>query len=168
MRIEMFLNDPTVTANPELYGQLLYEMRIFALLTSGSSAYPEVRAVAKDTDDTSIPSLTLRVWIIGTVLSTIGCIINAVFALRYPTISIGGNVIQLIACKSSCELRPLLLGTDCTDPLGVGMHKILPNKTICGVRLNPGPFSRKEHMLIIVMSNLGMAWPPTQHLIFVQ
>jgi len=52
--------------------------------------------------------------------------------------------------------------------MGLAMAKWLPKRKVLGINLNPGPFSRKEHMLIVVMSNLGMAWPPTQHLIFVQ
>lgn len=48
------------------------------------------------------------------------------------------------------------------------MAKWLPKKTILGVNLNPGPFNKKEHMLIVIMSGLGMSWPPLQHLVFVQ
>lgn len=48
------------------------------------------------------------------------------------------------------------------------MAKFLPAWSIFGCSLNPGPFNKKEHMLITVMSGLGMAWPPTQHLIFAQ
>lgn len=95
----MFISDDNIAANPEMYGELIYEMRIFALLVTTSSAYPEVRAVAANTDDPSIPSLTFRVWVIGTLFSAIGCVINTVFTLRYPGISIGQNVVQLIACE---------------------------------------------------------------------
>ncbi|BEJ00942.1 hypothetical protein CcaverHIS631_0507990 [Cutaneotrichosporon cavernicola] len=150
-RINMFINDESVTGNPDLYGQLIYEMRIFALLVTVSSAYAEVRAIASDKDDPSLPSLTLRVWVIGTLFSAIGCVINTVFTLRYPSISIGQNVIQLLAY-----------------PLGVLWAKFLPDVSLFGIRLNPGPFNRKEHMLITVMSGLGMSWPPTQHLIWAQ
>jgi hypothetical protein len=103
-RIHQFLTDPDVQANPERHGQLVYDMRVLALLTSTSSAYPEVRAVSSDTDDPELPTLTVRVWVIGTVLSAIGCVINAIFALRYPTISISSNVVQLVACESSVVL----------------------------------------------------------------
>lgn len=99
-RIKMFVYDKNVLEHPELYEQLIYEMRIFALLVTHSSPYPEVRAVTSDTDDPTLPSLTLRVWVIGSILSGIGCVINAIFLLRYPSISIGSNVIQLISCES--------------------------------------------------------------------
>lgn len=36
------------------------------------------------------------------------------------------------------------------------------------MQLNPGPFTKKEHMLIIIMSGLGVSYPPLQHLVFVQ
>lgn len=48
------------------------------------------------------------------------------------------------------------------------MAKVIPDVKVFGCRLNPGPFNRKEHMLITVMSGLGMAWPPTQHIIWAQ
>lgn len=80
-RIRMFLFDPEILANPELYKELIFEMRIFALLTTTSSAYPEVRAVANNTDDPTLPTLTIRVWIIGTFFSAIGCVINSIFSL---------------------------------------------------------------------------------------
>lgn len=150
-RMRMFVFDDTITAHTEHYESLIFEMRIFALLTTTSSAYPEVRAVASNTDDPSIPSLTIRVWIIGTILSAIGCVINTVFQLRWPSISIGSNVIQLIA-----------------HPIGLAMARWMPKRTILGVNLNPGPWNKKEHMLIVVYSGIGIAWPPLQHLIFVQ
>lgn len=100
-RMKMFLNDKDVLEHPDLYEQLIFEMRIFALMVTHSSAYPEVRAVTTDTDDPTLPSLTLRVWIIGSILSGIGCVINAIFLLRYPSISIGQNVIQLLSCEFS-------------------------------------------------------------------
>lgn len=151
-RILQFITDyDKIMANPVEYDQLIYEMRIFALLCTVSSPYPEVRAVATDTDNTEEASLTIRVWVVGTILSAIGCVINAIFALRYPTISISSNVIQLVAY-----------------PICVAWGKFMPHWHIFGVPLNPGRFTRKEHLLITMLSALGMAWPPTQHLIFVQ
>lgn len=58
----------------------------------------------------------------------------------------------------------------------------LPNWKLFGLELNPGPFNKKEHLLIVyvsycgrrvahthsIMSGLGMAFPPTQHLILAQ
>lgn len=98
-RMKMFLDDKDVLEHPDLYEQLIYEMRIFAIMVTHSSPYTEVRAVASDTDDPTESSLTLRVWVIGSLLSGIGCVINAIFALRYPSIRIGQDVIQLLSCK---------------------------------------------------------------------
>lgn len=151
-RILTFTTDyDAIMANPIEHEQLIYEMRIFALLCTVSSPYAEVRAVASDTDNPEEASLTIRVWVVGTILSAIGCVINAVFALRYPTISIGSNVIQLVAY-----------------PICVAWGKWMPHRKVFGHPLNPGRFTRKEHLLITMLSALGMAWPPTQHLIFVQ
>ena len=62
------------------------------------------------------------------------------FYLRYPIISIGPYVVQLIAY-----------------PLGVGWAKVMPNKqmSLFGLKfnLNPGPFNVKEHVIIVAMAN---------------
>lgn len=50
----------------------------------------------------------------------------------------------------------------------MGWAKLMPNWHIFGIPLNPGAFSKKEHLLIYCMSVLGVSFPPTQHLIFVQ
>lgn len=98
----MFIEDSAIMENPDLYEPLIYEMRIFSLLATTSSAYPEVRAVSKDTDDPSIPSLTIRVFVIGTTLSAIGCVINAVFGLRFPGVGISAGMVQLVSCECVC------------------------------------------------------------------
>lgn len=73
-------------------------------------------------------------------MTTICSSVNALFLLRYPIVSIGPYVVQLIAY-----------------PIGLGMAKVLPNKvhTIFGVKfnLNPGPFNVKEHVIIVAMAN---------------
>lgn len=87
-----------------------------------------------------MPTSTIRAWTIGLVLTTVvsGC--NALFILRYPIISIGPYVVQLIAY-----------------PIGVGWAKVMPNRefSFLGMKgnLNPGPFNVKEHVLIVVMAN---------------
>jgi OPT family small oligopeptide transporter len=62
------------------------------------------------------------------------------FILRYPPISIGPYVVQLIAY-----------------PIGLGFARVLPNKEfkIFGrtANLNPGPFNVKEHVIIVAMAN---------------
>lgn len=73
-------------------------------------------------------------------MTTVCSSLNALFLLRYPNISIGPYVVQLISY-----------------PIGVAMAKSLPNKEIglFGVKfnLNPGPFNVKEHVIIVAMAN---------------
>ncbi|SMR63530.1 unnamed protein product [Zymoseptoria tritici ST99CH_3D1] len=99
------------------------------------SPYPEVRAVVRNYDE-DVPTSTLRAWTIGLLLTTVvsGC--NALFFLRYPIVSISTYVVQLIAY-----------------PMGVAWAKVMPNTTIFGIRVNPGPFNVKEHVIIVAMAN---------------
>lgn len=57
-------------------------------------------------------------------------------------------------------------------PLGKLMEKILPRRqfTMFGwtFSLNPGPFNRKEHMLITVMCTIAFSLPYTGYIVFVQ
>ncbi|KAF4552813.1 putative OPT oligopeptide transporter protein [Elsinoe fawcettii] len=104
-----------------------------------NSPYPEVRAVVRNYD-ADVPTSTIRAWTIGLLLTTVCSAVNALFLLRYPPITIGPYVVQLIAY-----------------PIGVGMAKVLPNKEfkIFGMtaNLNPGPFNVKEHVIIVAMAN---------------
>lgn len=75
------------------------------------------------------------------ILTTVCSGVNALFYLRYPIVSIGPYVVQLVAY-----------------PLGVGWAKIMPSVdiTIPGLgtaNLNPGPFNIKEHVIIVAMAN---------------
>lgn len=40
-------------------------------------------------------------------------------------------------------------------PIGRLWARVVPNVTVFGVRLNPGPFTVKEHVLITIMANVG-------------
>ncbi|KAL2132735.1 hypothetical protein VTI74DRAFT_3445 [Chaetomium olivicolor] len=57
-------------------------------------------------------------------------------------------------------------------PLGRFFERVLPDVgfTMFGVRhsLNPGPFNRKEHMLITIMSNVAKSIPYTNYTVWIQ
>lgn len=93
-----------------------------------NSPYPEVRAVVRNYDE-DVPASTIRAWTIGLILTTICSAVNALFLLRYPPITIGPYVVQLIAY-----------------PIGLAFAKVLPNKEfkIFGktANLNPGTYNR--------------------------
>lgn len=81
--------------------------------------------------------------------------INGFFEIRQPTIAVSANVPQLLAY-----------------PLGKFFEKVLPDVgvTLCGVRhsLNPGPFNKKEHMLITIMASISQSSPYTNYLVWIQ
>ncbi|KAG1824546.1 OPT oligopeptide transporter [Suillus subaureus] len=102
------------------------------------SPYPEVRSAVSNTDDMSIPVSTLRSWVMGFFWVIIIPGMNQFFYFRYPSVNITGMVAQLLSF-----------------PMGRFWAAVLPNISIFGVRLNPGPFTIKEHVLVTIMSTVG-------------
>jgi hypothetical protein len=109
-----------------------------------NSPYPEVVSAVQNWDDSSLPANTVRSWIIGMSFVTIGSGMNMLFSLRQPTISVGNLVAQI-----------------CAYPIGMLMAWGLPTHQFntCGLKwtLNPGPFNKKEHTLIVVMANVSFS-----------
>lgn len=155
LRIQEFLDNEDVMENPEKHEDLINEMKIEAALITNNSPYSEVRAVVDNTDDPSTPCSTIRAWVIGLFFSVILAFINQLFSIRQPSISIEANVAQLLAY-----------------PLGKAWEKLVPNYefTMFGTRhsLNPGPFNKKEHMLIAIMANTAKSLPYTQYIVWTQ
>ncbi|KAG9221094.1 hypothetical protein CCMSSC00406_0005467 [Pleurotus cornucopiae] len=102
------------------------------------SPYPEVRSAVANTDDPSIPSSTIRAWVIGLLFAVVMPGLNQFFYFRYPSVTVGGIVAQLLSF-----------------PIGRAWAKVMPNVTILGVPLNPGPFTIKEHVLITIMGSVA-------------
>lgn len=61
--------------------------------------------------DIDVPASTVRAWVIGLLLTTIGSGLNALFSLRNPSISISSYVAQLVAY-----------------PLGKGWEYVMPKR----------------------------------------
>lgn len=78
-----------------------------------------------ETDDTSLPTLTPRVLILGTVLCIFGASISQLFFFKSNAPSFSSFFIILVSY-----------------PLGKWFDKLLP------VSLQRGPFGKKEHMLV--------------------
>ena len=176
---------PSVLENPEKHPQLVREAKLEALLATENSPYAEVRANVDPTDDPTMPVSTVRAWVIGISFSCVGTFIDNLFAFRYPSISLGVNVAQLVACGwlypplhspnllSILERTPTghesFMLTDLLDPLGKFFARVLPDRRIHffgnEIKLNPGPFNRKEHMLISIMANVSFGAPYTFYII---
>lgn len=84
----------------------------------------------------------MQQYVIGSFFAILLAFINQLFSIRQPNIQVQANVAQLLAY-----------------PLGKLAEKVLPDVgfTLWGVRhsLNPGKFSKKEHMLITIMANVS-------------
>ncbi|KAL4749529.1 hypothetical protein BDW72DRAFT_178027 [Aspergillus terricola var. indicus] len=104
-----------------------------------NSPYPEVRAAVPNIDEGGY-SNTFRAWAIGMFLATVGSALNMLFSMRQPYIIIPSYVAQVVAY-----------------PIGVAWAKVMPHKTIrlfgMTVNLNPGPYSKKEHAISVIMAN---------------
>ncbi|KAK4688058.1 hypothetical protein P7C73_g2058, partial [Tremellales sp. Uapishka_1] len=150
-KIRLYLNDDHAAKDVDLDT----EMKLEALLVTENSPYAEVRANVENWDDPSMPSFTFRVWVIGILFSGVGAFINELFSIRNPSVYVTANVAQLLAY-----------------PFGVLMAKSLPlaNVNFFGRQfsLNPGPFNKKEHMLITIMATVAYNTPYTNYTVFVQ
>ena len=142
--------------NPEKHAEIIYEMKLEAALITNNSPYAEVRSVVDNHDDPNQPAGTIRAWTIGIFFSVFLAAINQLFSIRQPSINIDSNVAQLLAY-----------------PIGKAWEKCLPDVSftlpwIGTCRLNPGPFNKKEHMLIAIMANTAKSLPYTQYIVWTQ
>lgn len=149
------VDNEDIANEPAKYEQQISEMKIQAALIVTNSPYAEVRSVVSPHDDPTMPCSTIRAWVLGILFSAAISFINGFFSIRQPAIAVTSNVPQLLAY-----------------PLGKMMEWWLPDIgiTLFGVRhsLNPGPFNRKEHMLITLMASIAKSTPYTQYIIWIQ
>ncbi|ORY65133.1 OPT oligopeptide transporter [Pseudomassariella vexata] len=150
-----FLAIENVFQNSEKHEDLVWEMKLQAALITNNSPYAEVRAVVDNTDDPSTPCSTVRAWFIGIFFSVFLAFINQLFSIRQPPISVDSNIAQLLAY-----------------PLGKAWERCMPDWrfTLFGKQhsLNPGPFNKKEHMLIAIMANTAKSLPYSQLIVWTQ
>jgi hypothetical protein len=87
-----------------------------------------------DADDPTAPCLTLRMWVIGILFTLLGCGLNTLYTLRFPSISLSQSAIQFLAF-----------------PVGKIWEKVVPDWTLClmgwQLKTNPGPFNQKVRWL---------------------
>ncbi len=170
-KIHEFIYNPEVMEHPENHRELIQEIKTEVALITNNSPYAEVRAVVNNTDDVNMPCSTIRAWVrtgspaLNSMLITdqviglsfvIGlAFINQLFTIRQPAITVMANVAQLLCY-----------------PVGKAAELVLPDWgfSLFGTRLslNPGRFSRKEHMLITIMASVGWVTPYTDYIIWTQ
>lgn len=153
-KIQRFLGRPEIFENPENHEEEIEQLKLEAALITNNSPYAEVRAVVDNTDDPRMPSSTIRAWVIGLFFVGLFAFINQLFSIRQPAIGVGSNVAQILC-------YPLGRATEYLPDWGF---------TLFGIRhsINPGKFSRKEHMLITIMAAVGSGTPYTDNIIWAQ
>lgn len=106
------------------------------------SPYIEVRAAVRNTDGEEVAN-TVRAWILGMIFVTIGSGLNMFLSMRSPAINFPSLVVQLLVY-----------------PIGCLWAKIMPTRVfnLFGLKwtFNTGPFTIKEHVVIVLMSNVSI------------
>ncbi|KAK9244374.1 OPT oligopeptide transporter protein-domain-containing protein [Lipomyces tetrasporus] len=124
--------------------QASYDLRLRfqATLIHFHSPYPEVRAVVRPTDDTSMPCETFRAYLIGGFWVCCASFINQMFSSRQSSIILNATVLQILIY-----------------PSGKFISRAFPHKKFTiwkwSLNLNPGPWSFKEQMFATIMTNIG-------------
>lgn len=124
-------------------GDWVTEIKTVAALNRFYSPYPEVRAITTPDDDPDMPCETLRAHFLGLVWAVIGQFTNSLFNSRFPSITLGSAVVQILLY-----------------PCGMALAWALPDWgfTVRGIRvsLNPGPWSYKEQMLATIVMDVSI------------
>lgn len=105
-----------------------------------NSPYPEVRAAVLTEFDPNVKLNHWRCWFLTTVFVILFAGVNQFFSLRYPSLTIGYVVAQVISF-----------------PIGKSLAS-LPDKKFKWLPsffdLNPGPFTKQEHAVITIVVSL--------------
>ncbi|TKA51429.1 hypothetical protein B0A53_05342 [Rhodotorula sp. CCFEE 5036] len=118
------------------------------------SVYPEVQASVSNVDDPSACVLTLRVWFLGLLFCLVFAALNTYFSLRYPAPLITPIITQLFTYPFGRFLAKYMPAADIKLPIWT-RRLGMPHR----VSLNPGPFSIKEHALLVIMANVSTGPP---------
>ncbi|KAL7748096.1 OPT superfamily [Sorochytrium milnesiophthora] len=102
-----------------------------------------IQALLPSTDNTEAPSLTFRVWVLGSLFCALLSYVNQILQFRTNPFSITAYLATLLGY-----------------PLGKLMARFLPTNKfhvplLGECSLNPGPFSVKETVLIYIMGSTG-------------
>ena len=116
------------------------------------SPFPEVRASVSNYDDVDMPCLTFRALFLGCTFTMIGAALNTYFQIRYPSPFVTPIVIQVITYPLGAFLARFLPATEYRSPSWL-QRLGMPAEW----SLNPGPFNIKEHSVIVIMANVGIA-----------
>lgn len=105
-----------------------------------NSPYPEVRSAVSLDIDLNVKLNHWRTWVLTFIFTVVFSGVNQFFSLRYPSLSIGFIVAQVVSF-----------------PIGKALAKLpdfKPSFLPDFFRLNPGPFSKQEHALLTIVVSL--------------
>ncbi|KAI0007844.1 OPT oligopeptide transporter protein-domain-containing protein [Xylariaceae sp. FL0662B] len=141
---------------PKLYGDFYdRDLRVDAVMLKYSSPYPGVRAVAEILDDQDVPIETIRAYFLGIGWAIIGTFMATFFNSRFPSITLSGQVIQILLY-----------------PCAKFLERTLPDwgVTVMGIRhsLNPGKWTFKEQMFATITYNIAIYTTNSYGMILVQ
>nr|DAD36185.1 TPA_asm: hypothetical protein HUJ06_006825 [Nelumbo nucifera] len=110
---------------------------------SENSPIKQVALTVPTTDENTLPVLTFRMWVLGTISCVVLSFLNQFFWYRTEPLAITAISAQIAVV-----------------PLGRLMASMITDRTFFkGSRwefsLNPGPFNVKEHVLITIFANSG-------------
>ncbi|KAJ8512952.1 hypothetical protein OPV22_003386 [Ensete ventricosum] len=110
------------------------------------SPIEQVRLTVMNSDDTSLPVWTFRMWSLGLLSCCLLSFLNQFFSYRRQPLIITQITVQVASL-----------------PLGQFLARVLPTTRfrlpgLGTVSLNPGPFNMKEHVLISIFANAGAAF----------
>ncbi|KAL9238500.1 hypothetical protein vseg_012913 [Gypsophila vaccaria] len=112
------------------------------------SPIEEVRLTVTNTDDTTLPIWTFRMWFLGILSCGLLSFLNQFFSYRTEPLIITQITVQVATLPVGHFLAAILPRTKFRIP-GFGSRTF---------SLNPGPFNVKEHVLISIFANAGSAF----------
>ena len=144
----------TATVTTESVGQFNDEEPIYD--SDGNiienSIYPEVRAAVPIKDDPTIQINHWRTWFLTTVFVIIFAGVNQFFSLRYPSMTIGFIVAQLVSYPVGTSFALLPNYQPLRQKNASEQEHNLSWRS--WFDLNPGPYSVKEHALLTICVSL--------------
>lgn len=119
-----------------------------------NSPYPEVRAAVLTEFDPNVRLNHWRTWFLTTVFVIVFAGVNQFFSLRYPSLTIGYVVAQIISF-----------------PIGSALAR-LPHRSWrylpAWFDLNPGPYTKQEHAVLTIVVSLTLSTAYAMNILIAQ
>ena len=137
-----------------------------------------MEAITSQEDDPSLPTLTVRVFVIGLILCCVGSAVSQLFYFKSNAPTFSSFFVILVSIRLCQEHKHLCSDVWYLDIFANGQPdgrafrpayrtkwsdestaQYMPDKQISlfnmDIPLNPGPFSVKEHLLVTILATSG-------------